>query len=101
MTALLVAFLLAQHPATSAPPPGGTPKPMTDEQRCQQDCGKKVLECQLPCAPRTPEEADKPEKRKEFLACSQDCAKKQKPCMDACATKTKKKKDGDTKGDGE
>lgn len=85
--ALLLSLLLTQSPSKL---PGGAPKPLSEEQRCLQDCGKKIMECEAPCAPKHGD-GNNPQKRKAFMACSESCSAKHAPCLEACKTKKKDK----------
>ena len=85
VSALLLSLLLAQAPAKL---PGGQPKPMNEEQRCLQECGRKIMACEAPCAPKS---GDSVQKRKAFMACSNDCSAKNAPCLEACKGKKKNK----------
>ena len=63
---------------------------MTDEQKCQFECGRKMMECKRPCAPKSQDDFNNPKKKDSFLACSKECNKEAQPCLDACKKEKKK-----------
>jgi hypothetical protein len=73
------------HPGM-APPDGK----MTDDQRCQMECSKKMRECIAPAAPRGAGD-DTDQKRNEFMAKTKECMAKNQGCFSECATKKDKK----------
>ena len=89
MLTVLAVLFLSQAPLGGDPTGGQMPR-ITDEQRCQMECGRKMLECQEPCAPKSSNDANDPAFRKQFATCARQCATKNKPCIDACADKKPK-----------